>query len=83
MSRLKLQAELIGIFQDSLGIAAEFVIEDALAELDLHLEWTAHPKLRDAQLLITLGRHLPPEAQLARLRPAVVDAINRHSTNKD
>jgi hypothetical protein len=83
MSRANLQAELIEIFQDSLGIAAEFVVEDALAELDSHIEWAAHPQLKEAQFLNILGRHLPLEVPFARLRPAVVDAVKRDSTNKD
>lgn len=82
MPRSALQAALVGIFEDSLGVAAEFVIEDALAELDTHPEWQAHRALMQAQFLIILGRHLPPEVPYAQLRTVVAELIKRHSFDK-
>ncbi|TAG06144.1 MAG: hypothetical protein EAZ43_01265 [Betaproteobacteria bacterium] len=83
MSRAKLEKELTEILRDHLGVAAEFVVEDALAELDSHTEWAAFPKLRDGQFLNILGRHLPPEVPYARLRQQVIESVERHSTKKE
>ena len=82
MSRSALYNALIGIFQDSIGVAAEFVIEDALLELDSHPEWNPHPTLQQSQFLIILGKHLPAEVPYARLRPLVVEAMKRYSIEK-
>jgi hypothetical protein len=79
MSRPALFNALIEIFQDSLGVAAEFIVEDALIELDSHPEWKPHPALQQSQLLIILGKHLPPEVPYSRLRPLVVEAMKRYS----
>jgi hypothetical protein len=82
MSRAALVNALIRILQDSVGVAAEFVVEDALIELDTHPEWNPHPTLQQSQFLIILGKHLPPEVPYARLRPLVVEAMKRHSIEK-
>ncbi len=82
MSRAALNTALIGIFQDSLGVAAEFIIEDAMFELDSHPEWNAHPTLKQSQFLIILAKHLPPEVPYARLRPLVAEAMKRYPIEK-
>jgi hypothetical protein len=82
MSRASLNTALVGIFQNSLGVAAEFIVEDALLELDSHPEWRSHPTLQQSQFLIILEKHLPPEVPFARLRPLVIEAIQRYSIEK-
>lgn len=75
MTRLQFRKYLIEQFTDSLGVAAEFVVDDAFALIDSHPEWRQHPQLLRAQFLLALEKVSPPEAPLAQLRAAIVDTL--------
>jgi hypothetical protein len=83
MSRQKLQASIVDLLSEHLGVAAEFVVEDAFAELDSHVEWVNHPQLMQSQFLIILERHLPREVPFARMRAAITQNMQRFSIAKN
>jgi hypothetical protein len=75
MNRAALKQHLINLYIDSLGVAAEFVVEDAFIVLDHHPEWLEHPQLMRAQFLVHLERLTPPEVPFGALRQQIVDKI--------
>jgi hypothetical protein len=75
MNRAEFRQFVIDIYVDTLGIAAEFVVDDAFAVLDQHPEWRAHPQLMRAQLLIALEKQTPPEVPLAAMRSSIVENL--------
>jgi hypothetical protein len=75
MNRAALRQYLIGLYVDSLGVAAEFVVDDAFAVLDRHPEWLQHPQLMRAQFLVQLEQLTPPEVPFGTLRQQIVDKI--------
>jgi hypothetical protein len=75
MTRPDFRKYLIEQFTDSLGVAAEFVVDDAFALIDSHPEWLQHPQLLRAQFLLALEKVAPPELPLAPLRAAIVEKL--------
>jgi hypothetical protein len=71
MDRRALSAKLTTIYTEYLGVAAEFVIEDAFAVIDAHPEWRSHPQLLRGQFLIALERVTPREVPYGQLRLAI------------
>lgn len=63
------------MFTDSLGVAAEFVVDDAFVLIDRHPEWRAHPQLLRAQFLLALEKVVPPELPLAKLRLGIAEKL--------
>jgi hypothetical protein len=75
MNRAQFRSYLVDLFTDSLGVAAEFVVDDAFVLIDQHPEWRAHPQLMRAQLLLALEKVVPSEVPLARLRSSIVEKL--------
>jgi hypothetical protein len=71
MDRRTLTSKLTTIYTEYLGVAAEFVIEDAFALIDAHPEWREHPQLLRGQFLIALERVTPREVPYGQLRSAI------------
>jgi hypothetical protein len=78
MSRQTLHAAIVNLLREHIGIAAEFVVDDAFADLDGHKDWVAHPLLMQSQFLIILERHAPKEVPFGRLRAEIISAIEKH-----
>ncbi len=78
MSRQTLSLKLTTIYKEYLGVAAEFVIEDAFALIDAHPEWRAHPQLLRGQFLIALERVTPPEVPYSQLRTAIAKLVSEN-----
>jgi hypothetical protein len=75
MKRSDFRHFLIEQFTDSLGVAAEFVVDDAFAIVDSHPEWFTHPELLRAQFLIALEKSTPSEVPFGQLRLAIVEKL--------
>jgi methyl-accepting chemotaxis protein len=75
MNRAAFRAYLIERYVESLGIAAEFVVDDAFAIIDGHPEWRAHPQLMRAQFLIALEKVTPPEVPLGKLWTGIMASV--------
>jgi hypothetical protein len=75
MNRAAARQFLIDLYVDSLGVAAEFVVDDVFAVLDAHPEWRSHPQLMRAQFLVHLEQLTPREVPLAALKRQIVDKI--------
>jgi hypothetical protein len=75
MNRQAFRKYLIDCYVDSLGIAAEFVVDDAFAVLDQHPEWRTHPQLMRAQFLIALEKLTPSDVPFAKLRTDIVNKL--------
>ncbi len=76
MTRQSFRQYLIGLFTDSIGVAAEFVVDDAFDLIDQHPEWRAHPQLLRAQFLLILEKVAPPELPLAKLRSEIAAKLS-------
>jgi hypothetical protein len=60
---------------DSLGVASEFVVDDAFALVDAHPEWSAHPQLLRAQFLLALEKEMPTGIAFAKPRAEIVEKL--------
>ncbi len=72
MNKTDFRSFLIQLYADSLGVAAEFVVDDAFAIVSERPEWRGNAQLLRAQFLLALERVTPPEVPLARLRSEIV-----------
>ncbi|MGL4232592.1 MAG: hypothetical protein ACRDAM_18475 [Casimicrobium sp.] len=79
MNRQALIQQLTAMYREYLGVAAEFVIEDAFAVIDAHPEWRPHPQLLRGQFLIALERMTPPEVPFSSLRMTITKLVNESS----
>jgi hypothetical protein len=75
MKRDVFRKYLIDLFTNSLGVAAEFVVDDAFELIDRHPEWRPHPQLLRAQFLIALEKVAPPEAAFSKLRVEIAEKL--------
>jgi hypothetical protein len=75
MNRQTLATKLTAMYVEYLGVAAEFVIEDAFALIDARAEWREHPQLLRAQFLVALERSTPAEVPYGRLRESIADLV--------
>jgi hypothetical protein len=75
MNRQALTSKLVAVYTEYLGVAAEFVIEDAFALIDARPEWREHPQLLRAQFLVALERVTPREVPYGQLRTAIAALV--------
>jgi methyl-accepting chemotaxis protein len=77
MDRRALSSKLTTIYTEYLGVAAEFVIEDAFALIDAHPEWRSHPQLLRGQSSPTKPGIAAPAAAsaVAMFSPAEVNGM--------
>jgi hypothetical protein len=70
----KLRQAAITAVAEYLGVAAEFVVDDAIAEVNKNTAFAGKSEYQDMYFFVCLGKQLPPEVPYARVKEAVVKA---------
>jgi hypothetical protein len=75
MAHEKLTAVAIEVVAEYIGIAAEFVVEDAIVEVEKNPAFAQDPKLYEMYFFVCLGKLLPPEAPYGKVKEAILKAL--------
>jgi hypothetical protein len=75
MAHEKLRAAAITAVAEYIGIAAEFVVDDAFEEVDKNTAFARDPRLYEMYFFVCLGKLLPPEAPYSKVKEAIVKAM--------
>jgi hypothetical protein len=71
-----LRQSAITAVAEYMGIAAEFVVDDALADVELNTAFADKPEYQQMYFFVCLGKHLPPEVPYAKVKEAIIKAAN-------
>ncbi len=71
----QLRAAATKAVAEYMGIAAEFVVNDALVEMDKNTAFTSDPDLQKMYFFVCLGKLLPPEVPYQRVKDAIFKSI--------
>jgi hypothetical protein len=75
MEHEALRAAAIKALTEYMGIAAEFVVDDAFSDLEKNKIFNKDPKLQEMYFFVCLGKLLPPEVPYATLKMAITKAV--------
>lgn len=75
MAHEKLRAVAIDAVKEYMGIAAEFVVDDALAEVAASPAFAGKADLEQMYFFVCLGKMLPPEVPYATVKQAIAKAL--------
>ncbi len=70
----KLREAAIEAVAEYMGVAAEFVVEDAFAEVQTNTAFAGKPEYQQMYFFVCLGKQLPPEVPYARVKEAIMKA---------
>jgi hypothetical protein len=70
----QLRAAAVTAIAEYMGIAAEFVVDDAMEEVVKNAAFARDPKLQEMYFFVCLGKLLPPEVPYAKIKEAVLKA---------
>lgn len=70
----KLRSAAIAALAEYMGIAAEFVVDDAFVEVEKNAALNKDARLRDMYFFVCLGKQIPPSVPYAVLKQAIVRA---------
>ncbi len=74
MTNEKLRSAAIDAVAHYMGIAAEFVVDDAFEEASKSPAFASKPQLQEMVFLICLGKLLPPEVPFVKVKAAIIKA---------
>ena len=75
MAHEQLRAAATKAVAEYMGIAAEFVVDDALVEVDKNTAFASDPELQKMYFFVCLGKLLPPEVPYQRVKEAVLKSM--------
>ncbi len=70
----QLRQAAITAVAEYMGIAAEFVVDDALADVQLNTAFSGKPEYQQMYFFACLGKHLPPDVPYAKVKEAILKA---------
>lgn len=70
----QLRQAAIAAVAEYMGIAAEFVVDDALADVKLNSAFAGKPEYQQMYFFVCLGKQLPPEVPYAKVKEAIIKA---------
>jgi hypothetical protein len=70
----QLRQAAIEAVAEYMGIAAEFVVDDALADVEKNTAFSGKEDLRQMYFFVCLGKQLPPDVPYARIKEAILKA---------
>lgn len=71
---LQIRKAAIAAVAEYMGVAAEFVVDDALAEVQLNTAFADKPEFQHMYFFVCLGKQLPPEVPYAKVKEAIMKA---------
>jgi hypothetical protein len=74
MAHEALRAAAVAALTEYMGIAAEFVVDDAFDDVAKNAAFNKDPKLQAMYFFVCLGKLLPPEVPYANLKMAITKA---------
>jgi hypothetical protein len=74
MAHEALRAAAITALSEYMGIAAEFVVDDAFDDVAKNPAFAKDPKLQEMYFFVCLGKHISPSVPYATLKSAIVKA---------
>jgi hypothetical protein len=75
MAHEALKAAAVAALAEYMGIAAEFVVDDAFDDVAKNNAFNKDPKLQEMYFFVCLGKLLPPEVPYAKLKIVIVKAL--------
>jgi hypothetical protein len=70
----KFRTVAIAQVAEYMGIAAEFVVDDAIVEVAKNPAFAADPELQKMYFFVCLGKLLPPEVPYQKVKEAILKA---------
>ena len=70
----KLRQAAIDAVAEYMGVAAEFVVDDAIVEVNKNTAFAGKSEYQDMYFFVCLGKQLPPEVPYARVKEAILKA---------
>jgi hypothetical protein len=70
----KLRQAAITAVAEYMGVAAEFAVDDAFAEVKKNTAFAGKPEYEQMYFFVCLGKQLPPEVPYARVKEAIMKA---------
>jgi hypothetical protein len=68
----KLRQAAIDAVAEYMGVAAEFVVDDAFADVEKNVAFAGKEEYQQMYFFVCLGKHLPPEVPYAKVKEAIV-----------
>ena len=75
MADEKLRAVAIAVLTDYMGIAAEFVVDDAFEEVKKYPAFSTSPQTRAMYFYVCLGKQLSAEVPYFKVKEAIMKAM--------
>jgi hypothetical protein len=72
MAHEELRAAAVKAVAEYMGIAAEFVVDDAFVEVAKNTAFAGNPDLEKMYFFVCLGKILPPEVPYQRVKEVVL-----------
>ena len=70
----KLREVAIQAVAEYMGVAAEFVVDDALHDVDNNKSFSGKPDLQQMYFFVALGKQLPANVPYAKVKEAIMKA---------
>ncbi len=74
MPNEKLRTAAIAAVAEYVGIAAEFIVDDAFEDVQKSPAFAGKPGLEDMYFFVCLGKQLPPVVPYAKVKAAIIKA---------
>ena len=71
----KFREVAISVISDYMGVAAEFVVDDAIAATLADKSFSARPDLQHILFFSCLGKQLPPDAPYLAMKAKIAKAL--------
>jgi hypothetical protein len=75
MAHQALRAAAVAALAEYMGVAAEFVVDDAFEDVTKNEVFNRDPKLQEMYFFVCLGKLLPPEVPYSTLKGAITKAV--------
>jgi hypothetical protein len=71
----KLRETAIQAVAEYMGVAAEFVVDDALVDVKANTAFAGKPEYQQMYFFVALGKQLPPNVPYAKVKEAITKAL--------
>ncbi len=71
----KLREVAIQAVAEYMGVAAEFVVDDALQDVKASVAFAGNPEHQQMYFFVALGKQLPPSVPYAKVREVITKAL--------
>jgi hypothetical protein len=75
----KLREAAIKAVAEYMGVAAEFVVDDAFVDVEKNTAFAGNPDHQQMYFFVCLGKQLPPEVPYAKVKEAILKATGIHA----